>query len=158
MVATTTVHKLQAHMAIQTVIHQPNDAATAQLVDLGQPQGASAKLLPIANYREFMAQVTASLLAGSGVTAFSIYAATNAAGTGSPTAVVTHAVGTAPDAEGDSLNLECNVEQIREVLPTATHVGVWLDCNHNDDEAAVTFIRCNPFHTAGALTADYTAA
>lgn len=157
MVATTSVHKLQARLAIHTVIHQPADAATAQLVDLGQPQGASAKCVPIANYREFLAQVTASLLVGNGVVAFSIYAATSAAGA-NPTAVVTHAVGTAPDAEGDSLNLECNVEQIREVLPTATHVGVWLDCANNDDEVAVTLIRSNPFHTAGALTADYTAA
>jgi len=157
MVATTTVHKLKARLAVHTVIHQPADAATAQLVDLGQPQGAGNKCVPIANYREFLAEVTASLLAGAGVIAFSIYAATAADGSGG-VAVVSHAVGSAPDAEGDSLNLECNVEQIREVLPTATHVGVWLDAANNDDEAAVTLIRANPFHTAGALTADYVSA
>lgn len=154
MVATYTAHHLLAREEQRTVIWQPADAATAQIVDLGQPQGAGAKMLSIADYRRFKAQVTASLLVGTGVTAFSICAATDAAGTGVQL-VVTHAVGSAPDAEGDSLVLECDVEQIREVLSTATHVGVWLDCNHNDDETAVVFTRAEPRFPRAGLTADY---
>jgi hypothetical protein len=157
MVATYTADKLKSKMLVRTVIHQPADAATAQLVDLGQPQGASQKCLPIALFQRVLVQVTASLLVGNGVTAFSIYAATDAAGSGG-VAVVTHAVGTAPDAEGDSLNLECDVNQIREVLATATHVGVWLDCANNDDEAAVTIILAEPTYAYPGLTPDYTAA
>lgn len=157
MVATYTAHHLMARMEVRTVIHQPGSSSTAQLADLGQPQGAGNKCLPIATFRRFLAQVTASALTGVGVNAFSIYAATDAAGTGG-TAVVTHAVGSAPDAEGDSLNLECNAEQIHEVLATATHIGVWLDCANDADEAAVTFIRAEPLYTAGGLTADYVAA
>jgi hypothetical protein len=154
MVATYTAHKHLACMEQRTVIWQPADAATAQLVDLGQPQGAGNLCLPIANFRSFIAQITTSLLVGTGPTAFSIYAATSAAGAGG-VAVVTHAVGSAPDAEGDSLVLECNVEQIHEVLATATHVGVWLDCQHNDDETAVTFTRADPYFPRAGLTADY---
>lgn len=155
MVATYTAHNLLAREEQRTVIWQPADAATAQLVDLGQPQTGADLGLPIAHFRRFKAQITTSLLVGTGPTAFSIYAMTSAAGAGA-VAVVTHAVGSLPNAEGDSLVLECDVEQIREVLATATHVGVWLDCNHNDDETAVTFTRADPFFGPRAgLTADF---
>lgn len=157
MVATAAVAKLTSRMSVRTVIWQPADGATAQLVDLGQPQGASQLCLPIENYRDFLVQITASLLVGNGVSAFSIYAATSAAGANG-TAVVTHAVGSAPDAEGDSLHLECDIEQIREVLPAATHIGVWVDEANNDDEAAVVVIRAGAVFESRALTSDYVAA
>ena len=82
MVATYTAHHLLAREEQRTVIWQPADAATAQLVDLGQPQGAGNLCLPIGEFRRFHAQVTASLLVGTGAVAFSIYAATSAAGAG----------------------------------------------------------------------------
>lgn len=154
MTATYTAEHLTSRMEVRTVIWQPSDAATAQLVDLGQPQGASALMVPILNFRRFLAQITTSLLVGSGPTAFSIYAGTSAAGAGA-TAVVTHAVGSLPNAEGDSLVLECDVEQIREVLSTATHVGVWVDCNNDDDETAVVLISAEPEKAYTGLTADY---
>lgn len=158
MVATYTAHNLLAMCECRIVLHDPAAAATAQLVDLGQPQGAGNKCLPIAVFRKFKVGVSAAVLTGAGVTAFSIYGATAADGTGG-VAVVTHAVGTAPDAVGDTLWLECNAEQIREVLSTATHVGVWLDCAHDDDKITVFFERADPLYGPRAgLTADYTAA
>lgn len=157
MTATYTAQHIMSRNAIRTVIHQPGDAATAQLVDLAQPQGASTPCLPIMQFRRFFAQVTASALTGNGVSAFSIYAATSAAGANA-TAVVSHAVGSTPDAEGDSLNLECDREQIYECLATATHVGVWLDCANDADEIAVTFMCTEPQFPRAGLTADYVAA
>ena len=155
MVATYTAHKLLADEEQRTVIWQPADAATAQIIDLGQPQVGTGLMLPIANFRRFKAQATVSLLAGTGIVAFSICAATSAIGAGVQL-VVTHALGSLPNAEGDSVVLECDVEQIREVLAAATHVGVWLDCQHNDDETAVTFTRAEPFYGPRAgLTADF---
>lgn len=154
MVATTTSHELQGRMDVRQVVWQPADAATAQLVDLGQPQGASALCLPIAQFRRFYARIITSLLVGTGPTAFSIYAATSAAGAGA-TAVKTHAMGSLPDAEGDTLVLETNAEEIRECLATATHVGVWLDCNNNDDETVVTLIRFDPYYPHAALDSEY---
>jgi hypothetical protein len=154
MVATYTADRISGRRLQRTVIWQPADAATAQIVDLGQPQGASLLMLPIANYRRFSAQATVSLLTGTGVTAFSICAGTSAAGAGVQL-VVTHALGSLPNAEGDSVWLECDVEQIHEVLATATHVGVWLDCNHNDDETAITFTCEEPIYPHTGITADY---
>uniref|UniRef100_A0A6M3XVS4 Uncharacterized protein n=1 Tax=viral metagenome TaxID=1070528 RepID=A0A6M3XVS4_9ZZZZ len=160
MAATTTAVHASANRKQITVIHQPATSATAQLVDLGQPQGASTKCLAIEGYRHFTAQVTASALTGAGVTVFGICGATAAAGTGASASTIaaSHAVGTAPDAEGDSLFLECNVEQLREVLSTATHIGVWLDCANDADEIAVTFTCEDPYYPVAGLTADYTAA
>lgn len=154
--AYTRENKLATEL-FRSVIHQPADAATAQLVDLGQPQGASAKMLAIAEYRRVLVQITSSLLVGAGPTAFAIYAGTSAAGA-NPTSVVAHAVGTAPDAEGDTLYLECDVAQIQAALANATHVGVWLDCANNDDEVAVTVVLSGTQYPHEALTADYTAA
>lgn len=153
-VASTTAMSIRANAEIRTVIHNPADASVAALVDLAQPQTAATECLPILDFRRFFAQVTTSILVGTGPTAFSIYAATAADGTGG-VAVVTHALGSLPNALQDSVCLECSIEQIRETLPAATHVGVWLDCNHANDEAAVTFIRAEPAHPRSGLTADY---
>lgn len=149
-----TAQHISSRREQRVVIWQPADAATAQLIDLGQPQGASALCVAIAGFRRFSAQTCASLLVGNGVIAFAIYAATDAAGTGA-TSVVAHAVGSAPDAEGDSLFLECDVDQIRAALATATHVGVWIDCANNDDETAVVFTREEADRPHPAMTADY---
>jgi len=155
-VASTTAMHLRANAERRLVLHDPADASAAQLVDLAQPQGASTQCLAIANFRSFLAAVTLVSQNGGAdaITAFSIYAATSAAGAGG-VPVVTHALGSAPNAIGDVVNLECNVEQIRETLATATHVGVWLDCTHADDKVAVLFERGDPVHPRDLLTADY---
>jgi hypothetical protein len=153
-VASTTAMHIRANAEIRTVIHNPVDASVAQLVDLAQPMTAATQCLPILNFRRFFAQATVAILGGTGITAFSIYAATSAAGAGG-VPVVTHALGSLPNALNDSVCLECNIEQIRETLATATHVGVWLDCNHADDQVAVTFIRAEPVHPRDLLTPDY---
>ena len=49
----------------------------------------------------------------------------------------------------------CNVEQVHAALATATHVGVWLDCQHNDDEIAVAWTQDEPRFPRANLTADY---
>ena len=155
-VASTTTMHLSANAERRLVLHDPADASAAQLVDLGQPQGASKKCVPIALFRRFLAAV--SLVSQNGgadaITAFSIYAATDEAGSGG-VAVVTHALGTAPNAIGDQVNLECNVEQVHETLSTATHVGVWLDCTHADDKVAVYFESTDALHPRAGLTTDY---
>jgi len=153
-VATSTAVHVSANRKQTAVLWAPADAATAQLVDLGQPQGASLLMWPIEEFRVFSAQILVTLLTGTGPTAFSIYAGTSAAGAGA-VAVVTHAMGSLPNAVGDSLFLECNAEQIHESLATATHVGVWLDCNNNDDETAVVFTCEDPYYPRAGLTADY---
>lgn len=154
MVATYTAEDITARANIRTVIHNPVDAAAAQLVDLALPKTGTTQCLPLTGFRRFFASITTSLLVGTGPIAFSIYAATSAAGAGG-VAVVTHAMGSLPNAVNDCVILECDIAQVREVLATATHIGVWLDCQHNDDEAAVTFIRFDPEFAYADLTDDY---
>lgn len=127
----------------------------ANVVDLGMPQGGGNKCLPIANFRRFAAGLFRSVGTGS-VTSFKIIAATAADGTGN-TAVVAHGVASAPDAVGDTIWLECDVQQVREVLATATHVGVEIDLVTATDECVVFFERAEPFYPASGLTADYIA-
>lgn len=123
------------------------------LVDLGLPQGASQQCLPAAEFRRFCAGLFRSVGTGS-VTAFQIIAATSAAGANA-TVVVEHALGSAPDAVNDQIWLECNIEQVRAALATATHVGVRVDLVTAGDECVVFFERAEPQFPRAGLTADY---
>lgn len=154
MVATYTAQSLAARMDIRNCVHNPADAATAQFIDLALPKTGATQCLPIAHFRRFIARICTTILGGTGPTVFEIYAATSAAGAGK-IVVASHAMGSLPNALNDQVQLEVDVEQIREVLATATHVGVWLDCNHNDDEVACTFIRADGEFSYGDLSADY---
>lgn len=154
MAATYTAEHYTANLDIRTVVHNPADAATAQFIDLARPKAGTTQCLAIEGYRRFFASITTTILVGTGPTVFELYAATSAAG-GGKIVIASHAMGSLPNALNDSVVLECDVAQVREVLSTATHIGVWLDCQHNDDEVACTFIRGEPFYPVAGLTADY---
>jgi hypothetical protein len=156
MAATLSLENMFARRKVWTVEVDDSGASTDPIiVDLGQPQGAGLLLIPIARLLRFGAILFKSV--GTGNTdAFNIFAATNAAGTGSATTVVSVATATAQtqNALGDQLVLECSVEQIREVLPTATHVGVRVELATGTDEMIVTAIAEYVDETSG-LTANY---
>ena len=128
--------------------------AALNLVDLGMPQGAGNKCLLIAPSRRFLAGLFRSVSAPASVDAFQIVAATDAAGTGA-TVVVQHALGSAPDAVGDTIWLEADAEQCREVLAAATHVGVRVDLANAADECVIYFEEMEPFYVGNAPTADF---
>lgn len=151
MPATATVHVLNAEVESRMVDYDIDNALN--VVDLGQPQGAGNKCLPIATWKRFRAGLFRSVGTGS-VTAFQLIAATAADGTGA-TIIVAHAIASAPDAVGDTIWLECDAEQVHEVLAAATHVGVRVQLATTTDEAVVFFERAEPYFTAGALTADF---
>ena len=125
------------------------------LVDLGQPQGASTECLPVVQFRRFVAGLIRTVGTGT-VSAFSIVAATSAAGAGA-VAVVSHALGSAPDAVNDTLWLETTIEQIREVLPAATFVRIQTQLATASDECLFYFERAEPRHPRADLTTDYIA-
>jgi len=157
MVATTSSQHLFSRMEIRMRENDP-DADTDCYVDLAEPAAGAAgsptaPFLPIAEFRRFAALYMTSVGTG-GITAFSIMAGTSAAAAGA-TAVVTHALGSNPNAIGDTVVLECTAEQIHEVLPTATHVGVLINLVTGTDEGIVTFIRFDPIFEHADLTADY---
>lgn len=128
----------------------------ATVVDLGTPQAGTDKLLSIsANGGLQRLAVKLFKTVGTGNTdGFEIIAATNAAGTGSPTVVKAHAAPTGQNAVGDYMVLECDAEQIREVLATATHVGVRIEPATNTDEFVISVI-AEYAQKYPALTADF---
>lgn len=153
MVATSTANHLFARSERRMVDYDID--AALNVVDLGQPQGAGNACLPIANFRRFAAGLFRSVGTGT-VSAFQLIGATAADGTGAAI-VVAHAIGSAPDALGDTIWLECDVEQVREVLATATHVGARVQLATATDEGIVFFERADPFYSRSGLTADFVA-
>lgn len=157
MAATYSADHLFSIMEIRSVENDPDTGSDAY-VDLAQPQAGAAgsptaPFIPVANFRRFAAQYRTTVGTG-GITAFKLVAATSAAGAGAVD-IVAHALGSNPDAVNDYVNLECNIEQVREVLPTATHIGVLVNLVTSTDEGTLTFIRAEPQFPRSGLTADY---
>src|SRR4051812_25666562 len=116
MPATATVERLASRSERRVVAHAPGSAAANQIVDLGQPQGAGNKCIPINQFRAFIAGLFR--VSGTGTTTkFALFAATSADGTANATDIVLHALpNNKPAAVGDVVWLECDIEQIHEVL------------------------------------------
>lgn len=126
------------------------DVDTLALVDLDP--ATSGECLPIAEFRRFLAGFVRSVGTG-GVDNFEIIAATDADGANAT--VVVAKTPTTANAVGDHVWLECDAEQIREVLPAATHVGVRIELATATDECVVFFERAEPFYPHAGLTADF---
>ena len=125
------------------------DATTLTLVDL--VPGSTDECLPIAEFRRYIAGFMRTI--GTSNVAFQIIAATDADGTGA-TVVRAHAVASQPDAVGDYIWLEVDVEQVREALSTATHIGVRASFATATDEGVIFFERAEPMFPRSGLTSD----
>ncbi len=108
----------------------------------------------ISGFRTFLARLMRTI--GTSATTFDIAVATDSSGTGA-TAVITHAVGSEPNAVGDELFLEVSVENMRETLAAATHWSARISLATNTDEMVVTTIESDPQHPRTGLTADIVA-
>ena len=133
-----TANKLKARFLSRTYVDDPADATVVRYiawVKMGQ---------------NFLAKAT--LVSGTGILTFKVFAATDSAGT-SPTVVVAHATPTTADAAGDQLVLECSAEQVLAALASASHVSVQLDCDTDTDICAVEYLM-EPHNAYDGLTAD----
>jgi hypothetical protein len=149
MPATYTAQHLRSRAARVIVEHDVASADDPQVVALTP----TADCFAITDgYRRFLAGLFRSVGTGN-IDAFEIIAATDAAGTGA-TVVVEHAFATEADAVGDFVWLECDIEQVLEVLATATHVGVRIEQATAGDECIVYFERAEPTFAYTDLTAD----
>ena len=135
------------------MVDHDRDATTLQFARLGR--SAAAACLPIRDFRRFVAGLFHSVGTGA-VTKFQIVAATSASGAGVQI-VKDHDIGSNPNAVGDTLWLEADAEQVREVLPEATHVGVRVTQGVATDEFVITFVQCDAFYEHGDLTQDHVA-
>lgn len=150
MASTTIANDLRTTLNVRNLDFDPA-SANDEFVVLDPSNSAAG--IALGTYRKFLAQYRTSVGTG-GITVFTMGGATDSAGTGY-VAAVAHALGSNPDAVGDWVTIECTDEQIREVLPTATHVCVVANLVTGTDEGAVTFIMADPLYgpTAG-LTGD----
>jgi hypothetical protein len=148
MAANYTAEHLTARAARVLVEHDPG-ADTVVVVALTP----TADCFEIADgYRRFLAGLIRTVGTGN-IDEFSIIAATAADGSGA-TVVATHAFGDEADAVGDFVWLECDIDQVREVLATATHIGVQVEQATAGDECVIYFERADPLHSHTGLTAD----
>ena len=151
-VATSTAHHLVAKSLRIMVEYDEN--GSDNFVDLGTPQGAALKCRAINGYRRFIVGVLKTVTGTpGGMTTVTIGGATAADGTGY-VACVSKAATTA-NLLGDTVWLECDIEQIRESLATATFVGVKIDNEQADNEQAIYFEMADPTHEYQDLTADF---
>jgi hypothetical protein len=148
-----TANKLRAATERRMVDFDPD--ATAETIVTLNP-AASEKCLSIASLGGLQG-VLAGLFRSVGTgaaTSFRIFVADNAAGTTNAANVVSHALGSAPDAVGDTLWLEASAEQIRAASATALYVGVKVTLATGTDECVIAFERL-PRQIGDNLTADY---
>ncbi len=110
------------------------------------------------DYDNFGVLTMASALTGNGVTAFSILANSESDGSGTDATVVSHSVGSAPDAVDDYLVLECTAAQVRQVETSGTgqlrYVSASLTFANAGDENVVTYVLSGAKRAADGLTAD----
>lgn len=133
-----TANSLKSRFLSRTYIHDPADATTAAYI-------AWVKM-----GKRFLAKAT--LVSGTGVLTFKIFAASDSSGTGA-VVVTAHATPTTADAAGDQLVLEVSDEQVLAVLAHASHVAVEMDCDAAGDIVAVDYL-VEPLNAYDGLTAD----
>jgi hypothetical protein len=129
------------------------DGVNKVIVDL-DPSG-TGECFPIARSKKFLfgCLVNTTGATPNDLEEFEIIAATDEDGTGA-IVVKAHALGSTPDAIGDYVWIEVDVKQIREVLATATHVGVRAEVTTTTSQCTFVIIE-ERMEEYNGLTADY---
>lgn len=158
MASSTTAKSILSRFAMRVLQHIAGNT-NKQVVDL-DPTG-SGKGLPLARLHRVAVGVllnSPSATPLGGLAEFELVAATDAGITGSVTVVKASDIfgGATPAAIGDTLWLEADVAQIREVLPTAAFVGVRVKVADADDIVSLVTIKEGLDEFSGQ-TADYDA-
>jgi len=142
-VATTATEKIGSTQAVTMYDHDPDGTAAT---DVGW--------VDLRDYESFMVLAFASTLTGAGATAFMILANSESDGSGTDVEIKAHAVGSAPNAVGDYLVLECTAEEIADAGTSLRYVSASLTMANSADENVVVYIRANSRHPRTGLTSD----
>jgi hypothetical protein len=152
MAANYSAEHLTSRLFVRSVDFDP-DTGDDSFVTLN-PGASEACLSLTANGspRRYLFDVFRSVGTG-GVTTVTVIAATAADGTGAVT--VKQVAATTANAVGDHVFVEVDVEQVKEVLAGATHIGLKIDLVTATDECVVTVIGAEGQFQYSGLTADY---
>lgn len=142
MASSLTGSKLSANVRQRMYVHDPADATVATK--------APATWLSLAGIKAVLAAVMVT--SAHAMVTFKLFVGTDSSGTGA-TEVVAHAAPTDADAAGDVLYLDASIEQIKDVLPGATHYAVEIDMNNAAATAALAITEDLDRHYSG-LTSD----
>lgn len=151
MAATASVEVLKTRAKRLMVEFDP-DSGSETAVTIDVPNAKT--YIAIEGYRRFLFGLMHSVGTG-GITTARISVGTDNTGTGATTVV--EITPTTNDAVGDTSWVECDIEQIREVLPTATHIGLLVDLVTSTDELVIYAEFADPAHEYTGLTANYIA-
>jgi len=147
-----TANKMKAHCKRGLVDFDP-DSGSEAIVTLN-PAASEACLALSAGISDLLVVFMHSVGTGS-VTSFRVFVADNAAGTTNAANVASHALGSDPNAVGDTLWLEVTGEQIKAAMGAASaYVGVKLTLATSTDEGVVSF-ESHQRHAYDGVTADY---
>jgi hypothetical protein len=117
--------------------------------------GDEREVLPLSDgFQNFLAGLFHSVGTGT-ITTFRIFVSDDAAGVDQRDQRRSHAIGSNPDAVGDTLWLEATAEQCKAALATAAYVGVKITLGTSTDECIVFFERAERRFKYDTLTADY---
>ena len=134
-----------------------NIEETVTMVDANHTAATDVAWVDMRDSLEIVMSTTAVALTGNGVTAFTIVANTNSAGTGDEEILKTHAVGSAPDALGDTLYLSLTAAEIAAASGEDGVLYRWVSAKitaHNaNDDTLVVYRRCSK-HPEDGKTAD----
>lgn len=116
------------------------------------------------DYEGIVIAIMATALTGVGTDVFKIVANAGSAGADTDVTIVSHAIGSAPDATGDWIHLECSAEQIGAANTATTisegglrYVTANVEAANASDDAAIVYIRYGARFPVRALTADVVA-
>lgn len=96
------------------------------------------------DYDSILVSVFSSALTGTGTTAFKLMSNCDSSGgtdTTDDVDIVSHAVGSAPDAVGDYLILEASKDEIVAADEDGRYITAVVSVNNALDEAVVTYLR-----------------
>ena len=150
MVSSVATEKLTANLKVDQYLS--GNASTAK--DIG--------FVDMRDYSNIMVVSVAAALTGIGITVFQLVANSQADGNGDEVVVKQHAIGSAPDAAGDYLVLECSAEEIAHLGEAAgydlRYVSAKITCANASDRIVCTYIRAGARRPGAGLTADYVSA
>lgn len=125
-----------------------------KLVTADHSSAVDAGWVDARNFRKFAVSTTATVLTGVGLTAFVLEANSASDGTGTNVVLATHAVGTAPDAAGDSLWLEADLDDAAVASAGARYVNAKITAANALDDTNCTYILSGIKHAAAGQSAD----